>query len=67
MRAAAITAQGTVELLDQPQPEAHGDLVVVQILVAPMSTEFKQNLQDAGECGKVLLLPHGPFDDSVAA
>jgi threonine dehydrogenase-like Zn-dependent dehydrogenase len=42
MRAAAITAQGTVEVLDQPQPKASGDLVVVKILVAPMCTEFKQ-------------------------
>jgi threonine dehydrogenase-like Zn-dependent dehydrogenase len=25
------------------------------------------DLQDAGECGKVLLLPHGEFDDPVAA
>ena len=25
------------------------------------------DLQDAGECGKVLLLPHGEFDDTVAA
>jgi L-iditol 2-dehydrogenase len=42
MRAAAITGPGTVEVLDQPQPKAQGDLVVVKILVAPMCTEFKQ-------------------------
>ena len=42
MRAAAITAPGTVEVLDQPRPKAQADLVVVQILVAPMCTEFKQ-------------------------
>jgi threonine dehydrogenase-like Zn-dependent dehydrogenase len=42
MRAAALTDQATVEVLDQPQPKAHGDLVVVKILVAPMCTEFKQ-------------------------
>lgn len=42
MRAAAITAPGTVEVLDQPTPKASGDLVVVKILVAPMCTEFKR-------------------------
>lgn len=29
-------------MLDQPRPTAHDDLVVVQVLVAPMCTEFKQ-------------------------
>jgi Zn-dependent alcohol dehydrogenase len=24
------------------------------------------DLQDAGECGKILLLPHGEFDDVAA-
>jgi threonine dehydrogenase-like Zn-dependent dehydrogenase len=42
VRAAAITAPGKVEVLDQPKPEARGDLVVVKILVTPMCTEFKQ-------------------------
>ncbi|MDQ1513116.1 MAG: L-iditol 2-dehydrogenase [Microbacteriaceae bacterium] len=42
MRAAAITGPGTVEVLDQPRPEAKGDLVVVKILATPMCTEFKQ-------------------------
>lgn len=42
MRAAAITAAGRVEVVDQDLPSAAGDLVVVKILVAPMCTEFKQ-------------------------
>lgn len=42
MRAAAITAVGRVEVVDQGLPTARGDLVVVKILVAPMCTEFKQ-------------------------
>jgi threonine dehydrogenase-like Zn-dependent dehydrogenase len=42
LRAAAITAPGTVRVLEQTRPEAHGDLVVVKILIAPMCTEFKR-------------------------
>ena len=41
MRAAAITAPGKIEVLDQPRPVASGDLVVVEVLIAPMCTEFK--------------------------
>ncbi|WP_285115489.1 zinc-binding dehydrogenase [Leifsonia sp. fls2-241-R2A-40a] len=41
MRAAAITGKGAVEIVDRPQPHGLVDLVVVQILVAPMCTEFK--------------------------
>jgi L-iditol 2-dehydrogenase len=41
LRAAAITAPGKVEVLDQPRPVASGDLVVVEVLIAPMCTEFK--------------------------
>ncbi|MEY9853203.1 L-iditol 2-dehydrogenase [Leifsonia sp. EB41] len=41
MRAAAITGPGAVEIVDRPQPHGLDDLVVVQILVAPMCTEFK--------------------------
>src|SRR5690349_3632908 len=41
VKAAAITGPGVVDVLDQPVPRAHGDLVVVKILVAPMCTEFK--------------------------
>jgi len=47
MRTAAITARGTIEIVERPQPHAAGDLVVVQILVAPMCTEFKS--RRAGE------------------
>lgn len=42
MKAAAITSPGRVEVLEQPTPSATGDLVVVEIVVAPMCTEFKQ-------------------------
>ncbi len=42
MKAAAITGPGVVEVLEQPRPRASGDLVVVQILLAPMCTEFKR-------------------------
>lgn len=42
MKSAAITGPGVVEVLEQHQPTASGDLVVVQILVAPMCTEFKR-------------------------
>jgi len=41
MKAAATTGPGRVEILDQPEPRAFGDLVVVKILVAPLCTEFK--------------------------
>jgi len=41
MRAAAITAPGRVEVVEQVRPHAAGDLVVVKVLVAPMCTEFK--------------------------
>lgn len=52
MKAGAITAPGVVEVLDQPVPQARGDLVVVKILVAPMCTEFKQ--RKAGPAQDVL-------------
>lgn len=48
MRSAAF-AKGDVEVRDQPVPQASGDLVVVQILVAPMCTEFKRRHDDVGE------------------
>lgn len=38
-----------VEVLDQPVPRAHGDLVVVKILVAPMCTEFKSRKSGSEE------------------
>jgi L-iditol 2-dehydrogenase len=41
VRAAAITAPGRVEILDQPRPVGSGNLVVVKILITPMCTEFK--------------------------
>ncbi|MDH2443329.1 zinc-binding dehydrogenase [Amnibacterium sp. CER49] len=41
MKAAAITGPGEARVLEQSRPSAHGDLVVVQILIAPMCTEFK--------------------------
>ncbi|MCH6472388.1 zinc-dependent alcohol dehydrogenase [Sinomonas terrae] len=51
MKAAAITAPGRVEVLDQPQPASSRDLVVVKILISPMCTEFKHRhggpVQDA--------------------
>jgi L-iditol 2-dehydrogenase len=47
MKAAAITEPGVVEIVDRPAPRASVDLVVVQILVAPMCTEFKS--RQAGE------------------
>jgi L-iditol 2-dehydrogenase len=42
MKSAAITRPGVVEVLEQSRPVARGDLVVVQILAAPMCTEFKR-------------------------
>ncbi len=42
MRAAVFPGDGTVTVVDQDQPRAHADLVVVRILVAPLCTEFKQ-------------------------
>ena len=41
MRSARITGPDQVELQDVPTPKAHGDLVVVQVLIAPLCTEFK--------------------------
>ena len=41
MRAATLTGDGRVVVVEQPDPRASGDLVVVQILVAPLCTEFK--------------------------
>lgn len=41
MRAASITGPGEVGIVERPAPVAGVDLVVVQILVAPMCTEFK--------------------------
>lgn len=42
MRAAIFPGDGTVAVVEQDRPQARGDLVVVQILVAPLCTEFKQ-------------------------
>jgi threonine dehydrogenase-like Zn-dependent dehydrogenase len=52
MKSAAIVAPGVVELHDQPTPHAHGDLVVVRILIAPMCTEFKN--RRGGDLSEVL-------------
>ena len=41
MRAAILTGGGRVELADQEMPHPRDDIVLVQILVAPMCTEFK--------------------------
>lgn len=41
MKAAEIIGPGQVEIREQGNPRAHRDLVVVQVLVAPLSTEFK--------------------------
>lgn len=41
MKAAEITGPGRIEVREQPNPKAHEDLVVVQVLVAPLCTEFK--------------------------
>lgn len=41
MKAAEITGPGRIRVADQEDPHARGDLVVVQILVAPLCTEFK--------------------------
>jgi L-iditol 2-dehydrogenase len=49
MKSAAITGAGVVEVLEQPRPVASGDLVVVQILLAPMCTEFKRRKAGAEE------------------
>jgi threonine dehydrogenase-like Zn-dependent dehydrogenase len=49
MKAAAITRPGVVEVLEQPRPRASGDLIVVQILLAPMCTEFKRRKDGAPE------------------
>ncbi len=45
MKVAAFTAPGVVEIVEREVPHAVGDLVVVQILVAPMCTENKQRKQ----------------------
>jgi L-iditol 2-dehydrogenase len=50
MRAAAITGPGRVEVMDQVRPRASGDVVVVEVLVAPMCTEFKN--RKAGVVGE---------------
>ena len=42
MRTAQTTERATVEIVEQPVPRAVGDLVVVEVLVAPMCTEFKK-------------------------
>ena len=41
MRAAVIPGAGSVQVVEQEAPRAKGDIVVVQILVAPLCTEFK--------------------------
>jgi len=41
MRAANIVGEGRVVVVDQAAPTARGDLVVVQILIAPLCTENK--------------------------
>jgi threonine dehydrogenase-like Zn-dependent dehydrogenase len=52
MRTASITGPGQVGVVERPAPVAAGDLVVVQILVAPMCTEFKQ--RQSGEVSDAL-------------
>ena len=42
MRVAQTTDRGSVDLVEQDMPRAVGDLVVVEVLVAPMCTEFKK-------------------------
>jgi L-iditol 2-dehydrogenase len=41
VKAGIITGPGHVELTDQEMPQARDDIVLVQILVAPLCTEFK--------------------------
>lgn len=41
MRAAEIVGPGQIEIREQGDPQASRDLVVVQVLVAPLCTEFK--------------------------
>ena len=41
MKVAAMFGDGTGGLVDQPDPQAKGDFVIVKILVAPMCTEYK--------------------------
>lgn len=47
-----ITAPGRVEIVERERPRARGDVVVVQILIAPMCTEFKD--RRAGNVGDTL-------------
>ncbi len=49
MRAANIVGEGEVVVVDQAAPTARGDLVVVQILIAPLCTENKD--RRAGRVG----------------
>ncbi len=42
MITAETTERGTVELVERPAPRAVGDLVVVQVLIAPMCTENRK-------------------------
>lgn len=41
MKTAALFRPGEVDIVERDRPHAHGDLVVVKILVAPMCTENK--------------------------
>ncbi|BDZ47982.1 alcohol dehydrogenase [Frondihabitans sucicola] len=41
MKAATITAPGVVDIVEQSDPHSGGDVVVVQILVAPLCTEYR--------------------------
>lgn len=41
MKLAAITGEKQVQIIEKPDPQAHGDIVVVKILVAPVCTEYK--------------------------
>ncbi|WP_375386918.1 zinc-binding dehydrogenase [uncultured Amnibacterium sp.] len=49
MRAASITAPGSITVVDHDAPRAAGDLVVVRVLVAPLCTESKD--RRAGRLG----------------
>lgn len=41
MRAAAITGEKSVSIVDRPEPRAANDIIKVQLRVVPMCTEFK--------------------------
>jgi L-iditol 2-dehydrogenase len=41
MKLAAITGEKQVQLIDKPEPQPHGDIALVKVLVAPACTEYK--------------------------